>query len=954
MKLFVVIGRDSYCPTSLDFHNFCETSPLLIFPLFSQSHPRLLFPLFPQFRRLLFFIFANPICTQSRRYRCIHFSNFYSMERKAFLDQEPPPGYVAGIGRGATGFTTSADTGPVRFESDFGTELEHDDGSDAGILAVGRKTLDDDEADRIYDEIDKRMQRRHRAKPETEENGVDLIETGNGTVKHEFTQLKTQLAGISALQWENLPEVGDLTRKNKRQRILDQQLQRSYAAPDMLIAGAGGLARAGNHDLARALDTAAPNSKALMAQIHEMESQKVTGDIDRSRLILASLRRTEPGKSDLWIASARLEELAKNFKLAKALIVEGCTKVPHNENVWLESVRIHQNSSEGTKVCKSIINEALRLNTESEKLWFQAVELENPADSFSRKKILMKALEFLPQQASLWKALVDLESDTDNMKRLLNKATELCSEEWGFWLTLVNTSDYKEAKTVLNKARKQLPLNHKIWITALKLEERENPAVSSNKLLSMLAKGFKELGKHNQLPQEWLVEAAEAESEGFRSTCCAIVDNALDLVENSDSRLPTLLGNAESYAAQNSLQTSNYIYQYITKAYPGDVGSWMRLFSSFKRGSDVRLPELYGFYSLAISQNPLSEIFYLMYAKDKWIIGKDVPGARKILEDASLELPGSEKIWLARVKLEVRNSSYKNAFNVSKRALQELRSKSVRVWYKHIHLLRFCVHKGLDFSSGESLLDVCVEALELFPDNDKLFLQKSQILLDQGEQKAAREVLSIASRKCPASINVWCSLAQLDMNMGASARARSLLDTATLENPSSDLLWDSKIELEIKEKDMVIGRQLVNKALKLFPSSSLIWMHNLTMIPKMSHRKNAFLDALKQTNNSTEILLGIGVFFWIDGKFAKAKAWFDRALNADKKNGDAWGWSYCFVSKNGTEEEVSKLLEKIEASFDDINKGKTWTLVLKNHENYDMSPADTVKAVAEKLLATSV
>lgn len=32
------------------------------------------------------------------------------MTRPAFLDQEPPPGYIAGIGRGAVGFTTAADS----------------------------------------------------------------------------------------------------------------------------------------------------------------------------------------------------------------------------------------------------------------------------------------------------------------------------------------------------------------------------------------------------------------------------------------------------------------------------------------------------------------------------------------------------------------------------------------------------------------------------------------------------------------------------------------------------------------------------------------------------------------------------------------------------------------------------------------------------------------------------
>lgn len=152
------------------------------------------------------------------------------MERKAFLDQEPPPGYVAGVGRGAIGFTTSADTGPVRFESHFGTEDDRlIDSSEHGVLLLRGNTDEDDEADKIYEAIEKRLEgRRKRKEPEdTKENGVVTIETGTGIITSEFQLLKSQLALVTAQEWENLPEVGDLTRKNKRQRILEQQSQRT-------------------------------------------------------------------------------------------------------------------------------------------------------------------------------------------------------------------------------------------------------------------------------------------------------------------------------------------------------------------------------------------------------------------------------------------------------------------------------------------------------------------------------------------------------------------------------------------------------------------------------------------------------------------------------------------------------------------------------------------------------
>lgn len=877
------------------------------------------------------------------------------MDRRAFLDQEPPPGYVAGVGRGATGFTTSADTARVRFESAFDNEEEEDNigSGDEGILSKSKnRTNDDEEADRIYEEIDRRLQRKRRDSENADngsENGVVELETGNGVIKQEFSLFKKQLATVSVAEWAALPDLGDITRRNKRQRLLDQQTQRTYAAPDALIAGAGnGISQDKSQALTQAL-ASVDTSGVKLADIEKWEeSNAQVGDVEKSRAILVSLRRTEPHNADSWIASARLEEQAKNFDRAKALIREGCNRVPRNASIWHESIRIHRNSNEGTKMCKSILNEALRLNSDAESLWFVGVDLENPADTVSRKKILMKALEYLPESTKLWKALVDSEDEDSDKVRLLLKATEMCPEEWELWLSLINLSSYKEAKSVLNKARKSLPNEHKVWITALKLEERENDAVSALKLSSMLSKGIAELEKHSagKSVDIWLQECEEAQSEGFDKTCEALVENISSLVLDHDNKLLVLL----DYAEKSSGKTSIFLYQQIVKENPHDVGCWVRLFASLKQASDGH-QQLYEFYERAISLNPEVEVFYLMYAKDKWLLAADVAGARLILSGANNKLPQSEAIWLARVKLEVKNGNFKEGYEISKRALESNDRHLARLWYKHIHLVRFCVYKDMGFASSEELFELSSQALDLFPDNYKVYLQRAQIVAGSGDTKLAREVLLVGTRKCPQSVDIWCSLAKLDIETGAAARARSLLDTALLENPQSDRIWHDKIALEIAQKDMVTARQMVNKSLKQFLASPRIWLLNLAMIPKLSHRKNAYLDALKQTNNLTEILLGIGVFFWVEGKLGKAKAWFDRAVNSDGNYGDALVWSYWFLHKSGFKDEQQKLLEQVAQDFDNINSGECWTAVVKDPKNLDKLAAEIVELVAEKLLA---
>lgn len=118
------------------------------------------------------------------------------MSRLDFLKQKAPDNYVAGLGRGATGFTTRSDLGPARAGpsneqiqeelakraaalgaatptaygvADKKKEEENDDDdrfqdpdNETGLFASGLFDREDDEADRIYQDVDEKMDRRRK------------------------------------------------------------------------------------------------------------------------------------------------------------------------------------------------------------------------------------------------------------------------------------------------------------------------------------------------------------------------------------------------------------------------------------------------------------------------------------------------------------------------------------------------------------------------------------------------------------------------------------------------------------------------------------------------------------------------------------------------------------------------------------------------------------------------
>lgn len=866
-----------------------------------------------------------------------------------FLEQEPPPGYVAGLGRGATGFVTSAESGPAVFLSNFGFEV-HRNGAEnttEGVSLV-RNSAENEEADKIYQQIDVRVQsrRKKRSKSLETEFSENVLENNVNE------KLKSELSQVSVLEWMNLPEVGDLTRKNKRQRLLEQQLQRVYATPDVLIAGSM------TKNFQPAINDEEFANKGEQTNYKENSDEReiptdFAMDPEKERQILSSLRRAEPKNPNLWISSALYEEQANQYWRAKKYIKEGCLQIPDNEKVWLESIRLHK--SEGVQVCKSIVHEALSYNSKSEKLWIVAMNLERNLDSFSKKKLMHKALESLPRSVKLWDMLIDLvvnfeETEKEEKLRILENASRMCPDEWRFWELLVSLSDYTTSKQTLNTARKLSPRNPKVWIAALKVEEKEYKVVSPERLTKILQKGVSELRKNGVLFDsiDWPNLASNANSEYYPKTAEAIISEMI-------LRWKEALKYQEVFEKVESLNEYGKViatiaYKTLTREYPKELSGWVKYLDLSRECQPNKLSSIYE-EALLINQ---VEVLYLKYGRNKFEFEEKPEEAKMILEKASGLFQNSEALWLERFNLEIATKLYLKAALIIQQSIAKLGGQSARVWYQGIHFYRFAMGKQvLDFSLTSILADSC-RAIELHPKCFKLYLQRAQIFYDSKNTKKARNIVFEALKIFPDSVVLWRYLAKCDRLLFGAPKARSLFDKAAIQIPGLPELWADRIELETAEKDPVVARQLISKALKKFPSNASIWIIHLKFIPRASHRKVAYMDALRETENSPEILLAIGVFMWTDGKYEKAKTWFDRALHVDKSNGDTWAWLYQYQVRHGSEKKRQEVIDAVKLLYSSIRSGKSWIKVKKDPINLDKTVKEMLLLVGEELLKTGI
>ncbi|XP_001951091.1 pre-mRNA-processing factor 6 [Acyrthosiphon pisum] len=914
--------------------------------------------------------------------------------KKHFIGIPAPLGYVAGVGRGATGFTTRSDIGPARDANDVSDDRhapptkkkkkdeEEDDDEDlndsnydefsgygGSLFSKDPYDKDDEEADMIYEEIDKRMdekRKEYREKRLKEE--LEKYRQERPKIQQQFSDLKRGLTMVSEDEWRNIPEVGDA--RNRKQRnpraekftpLPDTVLSRSLGGESTSsIDSASGimsqyphgtvtpgmLTPSGDLDLRKMGQARNTLMNVKLNQVSDsVEGQTVVdpkgyltdlhsmiptyggdiNDIKKARLLLKSVRETNPNHPPAWIASARLEEVTGKIQAARNVIMKGCEDNPKSEDLWLEAARLQP-----PETAKAVIAQAVRHIPTSVRIWIKAADLES--ETKGKRKVYRKALEHIPNSVRLWKAAIELE-DPEDARILLSRAVECCPTSVDLWLALARLETYENARKVLNKARENIPTDRQIWTTAAKLEEANGNINMVEKIIDRAISSLSANGVEINREQ-WIKEAIEAEKCGSVKTCQALIKAIIGYGIEDEDRKHTWMEDADSCASQLAYECARAIFSHSLAAFPSKKSIWLRA-AYFEKNHGTR-DSLETLLQKAVAHCPKSEVLWLMGAKSKWLAG-DVPAARGILSLAFQANPNSEEIWLAAVKLESENSEFDRA----RRLLSKARASAPtpRVMMKSAKL-EWCLN-NLD-----TALQILEEALVKFPDYAKLWLMKGQIEEQQGDVDRAHETFNSALKKCPSSIPLWIWLARLDERRKMLTKARSVLEKGRLKNPHNPELWLEAIRIEFRAGMRDIANTMMAKALQECPNAGILWSEAI-FLEARPQRKTKSVDALKKCEHDVNVLLAVSKLFWSERKLQKCREWFNRTVKIDPDFGDAWAYFYRFEVLHGTEEVQVDIKKRCIAA--EPHHGEAWCIVSKNIDNWRLTTENVLMLVAKDL-----
>lgn len=839
---------------------------------------------------------------------------------------QAPAGYVAGVGRGmgelarSQGEVPGASAAPTDGDRGDYSESNYDEFAGYGerLFAAGAYDEDDREADQIYDSVDDIMEnRRKRSREKQLLLEQKRAKTERPRIADQFSDLKRELATVTADQWDAIPEIGDYGLRLKQSRKKDS----FTPVPDSLLASSANMR---GEDLARSIDPSSLDGTATSLSSNSSRSvvsgmrgtaltsslDKVSdsvtgqtvvdpkgyitslnsikfsssaeiGDIKRARALLQSVTSTNPKHGPGWIAAARVEEYANKMTAARKIILQGCEQAADSEDVWLEAARLHP-----VDTAKAILANGVKKIPSSVKIWLCAAELET--NEGRKKAVLRRSLEIIPNSVQLWKAAIELENVTD-ARIMLSRAVECVPTSVEMWLALAKLETHENARKVLNKAREEIPTERMTWITAARLEEAHGNLHLVDKIIEKMVLSLQQ----NQVlikRDEWIQDAVDAERTMAPKTAASIIRNTIALNVDFEDRKKTWMDDADHVLTLHppAIETSRAILHFALEVFPSKKSIWQQLAMLEKEhGTPEQLEEV---LKRGVQHCPNAEVLWLMAAKEKWLSG-NVPDARMILLEAFNANSKSEQIWLAAVKLEWENDEFIRARLLLQRARE--RAPSERVYLKSALLER----ELFEYTAALQLLD---EGIAKYPSFSKFYMMAGQICCEEDVSKSktkdnvkAREYFVRGLKANPASIPLWRLLISLEERVKGVVKARPTAEMARLKLPANDLIWLESIRLERRAGNDKLSENLMAQALKECPASGALWSEVLLTCSKTQQKSKA-IDAIKRCDQDALVVLTIARLFERSARFRKAQKWFNRAVTLNPRLGDAWIYYFAF------------------------------------------------------------
>lgn len=926
-----------------------------------------------------------------------------SKPKLEFLNSKPPPNYVAGLGRGATGFTTRSDIGPARAapdlpdrsggaigapagvgrgrgkpgdeeadEADDADEKGYDEnqkfdefeGNDVGLFASAEYDEDDKEADAVWEAIDKRMDSRRKDRREARlKQEIEKYRASNPKITEQFADLKRKLYTLSAQEWESIPEIGDYSLRNKKKRF-----ESFVPVPDTLLEKARQ-----EQEHVTALD---PKSRAAggtetpwaqtpvtdLTAVGEGRGTVLSLKLDRLSDSVSGQTVVDPKGYLTDLKSMKITSDAEISDIKKArLLLKSVTQTnPKHPPGWIAAARLEEVAGK-IQAARQLIQKGCEECPKSEDVWLEACRLASPDEA---KAVIARGVKSIPNSVKLWLQAAKLENeDVSKKSKVLRKGLEHIPDSVRLWKAVVELANEEDARLLLHRAVECCPLHVELWLALARLETYENAKKVLNRARERLSKE----------PAIWITAAKLEEANGNTGMVGKIIERGIRALQREGLEIDREAWMKEAEAAERagSVATCQAIIANtigIGVEEEDRKRTWVADAEECKKRGSIETARAIYAHALSV----------FLTKKSIWLKAAQLEkshGTREsldaLLRKAVTYRPQAEVLWLmgakekwlagdvpaARAILQEAYAAIPNSEEIwlaafklefenheperARMLLAKARERggTERVWMKSA-----IVERELGNTDEERrLLD---EGLKRFPSFFKLWLMLGQLEERLGHLEKAKEAYDLGLKHCSSCIPLWLSLANLEEKMNGLSKARAVLTLARKKNPQNPELWLAAVRAEMRHANKKEADILMAKALQECSTSGILWAALIEMVPR-PQRKSKSSDALKKCDHDPHVIAAVAKLFWHDRRVDKARTWLNRAVTLAPDIGDFWALYYKFELQHGSEENQKDVLKRCTAA--EPKHGEKWQAISKAVENSHQPTEAILKKVVVAL-----
>ncbi|ETV67828.1 hypothetical protein H257_16064 [Aphanomyces astaci] len=790
---------------------------------------------------------------------------------KAF-DQDAPANYVAGLGRGAIGFTTRSDIGPARSDDPtdiaatgipgmgrgrgvplpqqpapammippggrgsgtagvggFGREVdasgdrgdysefdEFSGYSGAGLFNDTPYDKDDAEADDIYAQVDEHMDNRRKRRRELKQlEDMKKARRERPKISDQFADLKSSLKGVSDAEWEAIPDIGD---HSLRYKASQKKSDIFTPVPDHILdtrasTTASNVVLGGDTPLQTG--TSISGMTSSLTGLAEARGAVLSLKLDKMSDSISGQTVVDPKGYMTELNSLKITSDAEvgDIKKARLLLRSVTMTNPKHAPGWIAAARLEEVAGKVVQARK-VIAEGCESCPTNEDVWLEAARLQTPENA---RTILATAVRHVPTSVKVWLQAAKLEPTDEATKLVLRRALEFIPNAVAIWKAVIELEDVDGARLMLGRAVECVPQSVDMWLALARLETYERAKQTLNKAGATIPTDH----------TIWIAAAKLEEANGKDAMVDKIIVHAMKRLRKYDVRIDrdTWLKEAEACETADAPLTCAALVKHSLAlgVDPEDQKrTWMDdADTSASRGAIVTAKAI---YHHALQVFPTKKSIWLRaVALEKTQNG---PRVMELLENAVQNCPQAEILWLMAAKEAWVGGSVEQARSILRQAFNA-NPNSEEIWLAAVKL----EWENDEMERARALL---AKARSQAPTArvwmKSVLLEREARTHGDGDAKAREEALLTEGRtRYPTFEKLHMMAGQFYEDLGDLDGARKHLRDGLASCPKSIALWKQLTRLEEKTKGEMKARSVLESGRLKNPKNPELWLEAIRL-----------------------------------------------------------------------------------------------------------------------------